>query len=78
MSETFKMEKLEQSTRIPIRCGGIARTADFVTAGTSQITLGESGKYVKMKRIRQGFYQPADDDSLSEAQTFVRSFRRIR
>ncbi|MBO7386075.1 MAG: type IV toxin-antitoxin system AbiEi family antitoxin domain-containing protein, partial [Clostridia bacterium] len=62
------MDKLEQIKKVLIQCGGIARTAEFVAAGISQITLGESCKNGDLKRIRQGFYQLADDDSLSEAQ----------
>lgn len=62
------MEKLEQIKKVLIQCGGIARTADFVTAGINQISLGESCKNGDLKRIRQGFYQLSDDDSLSEAQ----------
>ena len=62
------MEKLEQIKKVLTQCGGIARTAEFVAAGINQITLGESCKNGDLKRIRQGFYQLADDDSLSEAQ----------
>jgi len=62
------MERLEQINRVLIQSGGIARTADFVTAGISRITLGKLCKNGDLKRIRQGFYQLAEDDSLSEAQ----------
>ena len=62
------MAKLDLVKNVLAQFGGIAKTSDFVAAGIKKQELGVFCKTNQLKRIRQGYYQLADDSGISEAQ----------
>lgn len=62
------MTKLDQVQSVLSQSGGIAKTADFVAAGITKQELGAFCKTGELERIRQGYYQLADNYDISEAQ----------
>ena len=62
------MTTLDPVKNVLAQFGGIAKTSDFVAAGITKQELGELCKAGELERIRQGYYQFADDFSISEAQ----------
>ena len=69
------MTKLDQVQTVLAKTGGIAKTSDFVAAGISKQELGAFCKSGELERIRQGYYQFADDFSISEAHVAARGDR---
>ena len=62
------MKKSEIAKTVIKNIGGIARTADFLAAGLSKPDISELCDKGVLERIRQGFYQLADDTTITEAQ----------
>ena len=62
---TTKLELAKATLRA---FGGIAKTSDFLSAGVAKKELGAFCKASELARIRQGYYQLAGDDGISEAQ----------
>ena len=62
------MKKSEIAKTVIKNIGGIARTADFLAAGLSKPDIGELCNKGVLIRIRQGFYQLANDTTITEAQ----------
>lgn len=62
------MKKLDHAKKVLCKSGGIAKTADFIAAGISKNELSGFCKAGELERVRQGYYQLANDSTLSEAQ----------
>lgn len=62
------MKKSEIAKTVIKNIEGIARTADFLAAGLSKPDIGELCNKGVLVRIRQGFYQLANDTTITEAQ----------
>lgn len=62
------MTKLEIAKRVLASNGGIARTADFLSAGLAKYDVCNLNHEGQLERIRHGFYKLADDDEITEEQ----------
>ena len=61
-------KQITNTNRIIKNNRGIATTADFLAEGMSKTDISKLVQAGVLERIRQGFYQLADDTSISEAQ----------
>ena len=61
------MKKNEIAKTVIKNNGGIARTADFLAAGLSKPDISDLCNKGSLERIRQGFYQLANDTTITEA-----------
>lgn len=64
----MKAKQITNAKRIIKNIGGIATTADFLSEGMSKTDISRLVQMGVLERIRHGFYQIADDTSISEAQ----------
>ena len=62
------MANLERAKALLKESGGIVKTSEFLSAGITKKELGAFCKAEKLVRVRQGYYQLAGDDAISEAQ----------
>ncbi len=62
------MEKNGIAKTVINKNGGIARTTDFLAEGLSKLDIGKLCNKGVLARIRQGFYQLAEDATITEAQ----------
>lgn len=66
------MTKTEIAKKIISEHGGIAKTSDFMTAGFYRSDLGLLVSKGIIERVRQGYYQLADNYSITEAEYISR------
>ena len=65
------MEIRELVKEVIVSKGGIAKSADFVAAGIRAVDVVNMSNAGYLERIRHGYYQLAEDHTLSEAQLLV-------
>ena len=68
------MDIQNQVKNIIIQQGGIAKSADFVTAGISAVQVVSLSNMGFLERVRHGYYSLADDDPASEEQMLAKLF----
>ena len=68
------MEILNQVKNIILQQGGIAKSADFVTAGLSAVQVVSLCNEGFLERVRHGYYSLAEQDAASEEQMLVKLF----
>lgn len=64
----FKMNKKRIANKVVKKCGGIARTQDFVKEGLSPLDVASLCKSGYLKRIKRGYYNLTNEIFIDEAQ----------